>query len=131
MHTTKCLLLLSILTLTSALWSQTTIIRVPEDYSDIASAIGQASSVINGPSPSDVVIKVGPGTYEGPFDLSPINNPTYSVSLLATSGPSMTRLERPDHRGSVLGAAECETSLWMVLPSQTGPSIQSTLAPMG
>jgi hypothetical protein len=98
----KCRLMLSILALSSVLWSQVTTIRVPEDFADIPSAIGQASSIINGPSPSDVVIKVGPGTYEGPFDLSPINNPNYSVSLLASSGPNMTRLERPDHRGTVL-----------------------------
>ncbi|HVO78419.1 MAG TPA: right-handed parallel beta-helix repeat-containing protein [Candidatus Bathyarchaeia archaeon] len=92
----KWFFVLAVLGLGTALLAQTATIRVPGDAPDIPSAISQASSIINGPAPSDVVIDVAPGTYVGPFNLSPLNNPNYSVSLLAMQGPSVTRLQRTD-----------------------------------
>ncbi|HEY4933983.1 MAG TPA: hypothetical protein VII23_20655 [Terriglobales bacterium] len=103
MRFSKWILVLTMLGLGSVLWAQTATIRVPGDAPTIPDAISQASSIINGSAPSDVVIKVDPGTYEGPFNLSQINNPNYSVSLIASSGPTVTLLERPVHSGNVLG----------------------------
>ena len=102
MRFSKCFAILSMLGLGSVLWAQTVTIHVPADAPDIPSAIAQASSIINGPTPSDVVIKVNPGTYQGVFNLSSLNNPNHSVSLLAVKGPSVTLLERACLCGWVL-----------------------------
>jgi len=77
-------------------WAQVTVIPVPPG-GDIQAAINQAAAIINGATPSDVLIEVAPGTYVPTafpgFEVSGINNPRFSVTLRSEGGPSGTIID--------------------------------------
>lgn len=78
--------------------AQVTVIQVPSGVPDIQSAINQAAGIINGLTPSDVVIEVAPGTYLAPsasdgFVVAAINSPTFTVTLLGAQGPAVTTID--------------------------------------
>lgn len=76
--------------------AQVTVIPVPSAAApDIQTAINQAAAVVAGPTPTDVVIDVAPGTYTpaAQLDVSAVNSPTFTVTLRATGGPSRTTID--------------------------------------
>jgi len=77
-------------------WAQVTVISVSAG-GDLQGAINQAASIVNGATPSDVLIEVAPGTYVPSFfpgfEVSGINNPLFTVTLQAAQGPSVTIID--------------------------------------
>ena len=80
----------------SPAWAQVTVIQVPAG-GDLQGAITQAAAVINGPTPSDVLIEVAPGTYvptvSTGFEVSGINNALFHVTLKSEGGPAATIID--------------------------------------
>ena len=74
--------------------AQAYIIQVPSG-GDIQTAINQAAGIISGPTPSDVIIEVAPGTYtpSSQLNVNAINSPTYTVTLRGIAGPSATLID--------------------------------------
>lgn len=77
-------------------WGQVTVISVASG-GDLQGAINQAAAIINGATPSNVVIEVAPGTYipgsfRG-FEVSGINNPLFAVTLQSEDGPAGTIID--------------------------------------
>lgn len=77
-------------------WAQVTVIQVSSG-GDIQAAINQAAGIINGATPTDVLIEVDPGTYVPTvffgFEVSGINNPLFTVTLQSEEGPAATILD--------------------------------------
>ena len=76
--------------------AQVTVIPVPPG-GDIQAAINQAAAIINGATPSDVLIEVAPGTYVPTmptgFEVSGINGPLFTVTLQSEQGPAATVID--------------------------------------
>jgi len=76
--------------------AQVTVIQVPSS-GDLQGAINQAAAIVNGPTPTDVLIEVAPGTYVPAifpgFEVSGINNPLFTVTLQAEKGPAVTIID--------------------------------------
>ena len=94
---TRFCLLLCLLVLPILAYGQVTVIQVPSG-GDLQAAIGQAAAIISGPTPSDVLIEVAPGTYLAPsasdgFVVAAINSPTFTVTLRGTHGPAVTTID--------------------------------------
>jgi len=79
--------------------AQVTVIPVPSG-GDIQAAIDQAAAIINGATPTDVLIEVAPGTYLPTifpgFEVSGINNPLFTVTLQSEEGPGATTIDASD-----------------------------------
>lgn len=77
-------------------WGQVTVISVASG-GDLQGAINQAEAIINGATPSNVVIEVAPGTYVPTifpgFEVSGINNPLFTVTLHSEEGPAATIID--------------------------------------
>jgi hypothetical protein len=78
-------------------YAQVTIIQAPSG-GDLQAAIDQAAGIVNGPTPTDVVIEVAPGTYLAPsasdgLVVAAINSPTFTVTMRATQGPAVTTID--------------------------------------
>ena len=75
---------------------QVTVISVASG-GDLQGAINQAAAIINGATPSNVVIEVAPGTYVPTsfpgFEVSGINNPLFTVTLQSQEGPAATIID--------------------------------------
>ena len=76
--------------------AQVTVIQVPSG-GDLQGAINQAAAIVTGPTPTDVLIKVAPGTYVPKafpgFEVSGINNPLFTVTLQSEEGPAVTIID--------------------------------------
>jgi hypothetical protein len=77
--------------------AQVTVIPVASG-GDIQAAIDQAAGIVNGATPTDVVIEVAPGTYLAPsatdgFVVAAINSPTFTVTLRGSHGPAVTTID--------------------------------------
>lgn len=87
---------IGLLAASSPAWAQVTVISVPTG-GDIQAAINQAATIVNGTTPSDVVIEVAPGTYVptlvSGFEVSGINNPLFHVTLKSEGGPAATIID--------------------------------------
>lgn len=76
--------------------AQISTIQVPSAAApDIQTAINQATAIVTGVTPTDVVIEVAAGTYlpSSQLDVSGINSPVFTVTLRATQGPSRTTID--------------------------------------
>ena len=94
---TRFCLLPSLLVLPILAYGQVTVIQVPSG-GDVQAAIDQAAAIISGPTPSDVLIEVAPGTYLAPsstdgFVVAAINSPTFTVTLRGGQGPAVTTID--------------------------------------
>lgn len=87
---------LALLAVPMPAWGQVTVISVASG-GDLQGAINQAAAIINGATPSDVVIEVAPGTYVPTnfpgFEVSGINNPLFTVTLQSEEGPAATVID--------------------------------------
>lgn len=87
---------LALLAVPMPAWGQVTVISVASG-GDLQGAINQAAAIINGATPSDVVIEVAPGTYVPTifpgFEVSGINNPLFTVTLQSEEGPAATIID--------------------------------------
>lgn len=87
---------LALLAVPMPAWGQVTVIPVATG-GDLQGAINQAAAIINGATPSDVVIEVAPGTYVPTsfpgFEVSGINNPLFTVTLQSEEGPAATIID--------------------------------------
>jgi parallel beta helix pectate lyase-like protein len=86
-------------------WAQVTVIQVSSG-GDIQGAINQAAAIINGATPTDVLIEVDPGTYVPTvffgFEVSGINNPLFTVTLQSEEGPGATILDASNVANNVI-----------------------------
>lgn len=77
-------------------WGQVTVIPVASG-GDLQGAINQAATIVNGATPSDILIAVAPGTYIPAslpgFEVSGINNPLFRVTLQSEEGPAATIID--------------------------------------
>ena len=95
MRRTLCVVGFLVLLLTATARGQEHVLIVPTEYPTIQDALNEASGLSG-----DVLIEVGPGTYEGNLDLNSINNPDHRVTLHALQGQSQTVIEAapPEHK---------------------------------
>ena len=77
-------------------WAQVTVIAVPPG-GDLQGAINRAAAIVNGPTPTDVLIEVAPGTYVPTafpgFEVSGINSLQFTVTLQSDQGPAATVID--------------------------------------
>lgn len=88
---------IGLLAASSPAWAQVTVIQVPSG-GDLQAAVDQAATIVNGPTPTDVLIEVAPGTYVAPsasdgFVLDAINSPTFTVTLRGSQGAAVTTID--------------------------------------
>lgn len=76
--------------------AQVTVIQVSTG-GDLQAAIDQAAVIVNGATPTDVLIEVAPGTYVPAmvpgFEVSGINNPLFTVTLQSEQGSTATIID--------------------------------------